>query len=121
MTAKKKTAGELPAAEKPKLWWATLNPRSPRYQEWVRILGMENAEVPLDSPREFTAQLGEEKVGVYRLKVTALSNEQVARLVGFLALKFDASAEEIMKDLSASGMPIRAADVIVSYSIRAFL
>lgn len=68
------------------------------------------------------ANLGpEEDVEVYLLDLSALTLAVRARLVGRMAAKFRCPIYEIEKELRRSGFPIRAADVIVSYSVRAFV
>jgi hypothetical protein len=105
------------------LWSATLNPSSPRYHEWHAILG--GNDVPLLSPRESEAQLGAETDQVYLLNVPALSEQQLNRLINHLAKKFgaacDATLDEIRSEVKSKGMPIRYADVIVAFSMRAFV
>lgn len=104
----------------PDLWTSKLNPNGPNYDEWARILG--NSNVPIISPRWSLAELGGEKnVQVYLLNLRALTLTQRARLVGTLAQKFGAAIYEIEAEINRVGFPIRAADVIVSYSTRAFV
>ena len=102
------------------LWWASLNQQSPRYRDWYGIL--EDDRVPLLSPFSASAKLGEEICEVYALDWQNLDEAQSTRLLDFLAHKFNASQDEIAKDLDRDGhMPIRAADVTVCYDMRAFL
>lgn len=103
------------------LWWASLDHSSPRYRDWYGILN--DDRVPLLSPFSTHAQLGEEKdVEVYGLDWQNLDGEQSDRLLNFIAHKFGVTQEEVAKDLDRDGLfPIRAADVTVFYSLRAFL
>lgn len=102
----------------PDLWTATLNPRGPNYDEWIKILGTSN--VPLVSPRWSLADLSEEKnVQVYLVNLRALTLTQRARLVGTLAQKFGSPIYDIEAEINRVGFPIRADDVLVSYSTRA--
>lgn len=104
---------------KRKLWWAKLNSHSPRYQDWLRILGSD--EVPLKSPGSSQTRLGEESDEVHLLDWENLSEPVKERLVAFLATKFKALNTEVRAELEKNGMPIRASDVTVFYDVRAFL
>jgi hypothetical protein len=103
----------------PELWSASLNERSPRYADWRRILGSD--DVPLESPHEGMAQLGGELDTVYALDLKKLTPEQFSRLVDWIALQFQERPDHVRKDLTKEGFPIRAADVHVAFSLRAFL
>jgi hypothetical protein len=104
----------------PNLWHATLNPASPRYKDWLDILGQDRVE--LLHPRSFEANLGEETCEVYLLDWLNLDGEASERLLAFIANKFGAEKEVIEKNLNDDGyFPIRAADVIVSFDLRAFM
>lgn len=102
------------------LWSATLNPQGPNYEQ-LKQLFPEN-RVPLQSAGSIKANLGGEKdVEVYMLDLKALPLNQRSRLLGMVAKKFGVPVYEVEKELNRSGFPIRAADVIVSFSTRAFL
>lgn len=103
-----------------KLWEASLNKQSPRYADWLHILGTDR--VTLLSPKTAKTQLGEEACEVYLLDWQDMDEEQSRRLLDFLAKKFGVEASAIEKDLDATGhFPIREADVTIFYSMRAFL
>ena len=108
------------------LWSAILNPRGPNYQSWKEVLGSER--VPLKSARSVMADLDgdarmvkETNVEVYLVDLQAMTLKQRARLVGFLAQKFGAPVYEVEAEINRVGFPIRAADVIVSFDLRAFV
>jgi hypothetical protein len=101
------------------LWVATLNSSSPRYQDWLQILG--NDAVPLDSPCQITATLGCEREEVYMLAIHQLTANQRLHLICWVASKFNANPEEIRKEIEQQGFPIRTSDVIVTFSTRAFI
>jgi hypothetical protein len=104
----------------PQEFTATLNPQSPRYDAWVRVLGQD--VVPLKSPASFLANLGEEAdVEVYALAVEALSIGQCARLVDWIAENFGVAPQLAVQAINGVGFPVRAADVTVGMSMRAFL
>lgn len=103
-----------------KLWDAHLFPQSPRYAEWERILGTN--EVPLRSSMPFRATLGEDSDSVYLLDTEKLSPEQRSRLIQHVAKKFGAEQAEVAAQLDQDRhFPIREADVVVAFSMRAFL
>lgn len=102
------------------LYSAILRPGGPNYASWREILGTE--KVPLKSAAPVKAELGPERnIEVYLLDLAALTLPQRAALLARLAKKFDAPIYEIEKEIEAKGFPIRAADVIVSFSTRAFV
>lgn len=102
------------------LWSATLNPDGPNYQHWHSVLGSDR--VPLESPTSMKVRLGSElDVEVYMLKLSALTLKQRASLIGFIARKFSAPIYEVEAEITKAGFPIRAADVIVSISMRAVI
>jgi hypothetical protein len=102
------------------LWSATLNPAGPNYQIWREVLGSE--KVPLKSSAPVTAEIGTEPcVEVYMLDLAALTLPQRARLLGFIAQRFGMPVYEAEATIAKTGFPIRAADVIVSISMRAVL
>jgi len=104
----------------PELFKAILNPQSPRYDDWLRVLGQDS--VPLKSPQTHLANLGDEAdVEVYSLDIEKLSEGQSDRLATWIAEKFGV-APKIARDAIASlGFPVRAVDVHVSYDLRAFV
>jgi hypothetical protein len=102
------------------LYSAILNPAGPNYGEWREILGTE--KVPLKSAASVNAELGPERnVEVYFLNLPALTLPQRAALLARLAKKFNAPIYEVEKEIDSKGFPIRAADLIVSFSTRAFV
>jgi hypothetical protein len=102
------------------LYSAILNPRGPNYQTWNDTLGGD--KVPLKSAASVKATLGEEKdVEVYLLNLAAMTLGQRARLVGRMATTFGVPVSEVEAELNRSGFPIRAAYVIVSFNMRAFM
>jgi hypothetical protein len=101
------------------LWSATLNPSSPRYHDWCAVLQADS--VPLKSPAECQATLGDESARVYLLDVPRLTEEQSERLAGHLARKFNVATEIVILQLESQGLPIRVEDVIVAFNMRAFV
>jgi hypothetical protein len=102
------------------LWHAILNPQGPNYERLKGIFG--EGGVPLKSPKTIKAQLGEEKdVPVYLLDFSAMPLSQRARLFGMVAAKSGVSVHEVEKVAREEGFPIREADVIVSFDMRAFV
>ena len=102
------------------LWQAILNPQGPNYQTWLEIFGTN--QVPLKNPAEVKAQLhGEGQADVYILDIEALTLPQRARLWSKVAKKFNAPIYEVQAEIAKKGFPIRAADVIVSFDMRAFV
>jgi hypothetical protein len=107
----------------PDLYSAILNPRGPNFEAWNEILG--SHRVPLLSAFPVQGNLGqhdnpdEKNVEVYLLNLRALTLRQRARLLHFLAQKFHATIAEVEEGIMQDGVPIRAADVIVSVDVRA--
>lgn len=102
------------------LWHAILNPSGPNFERLKPIFG--DNRVPLKSPRTINAQLGPEKdVPVYMLDLSALPLNQRSRLISMIAKKSGAAIPEVERVMVAEGFPIREADVIVSFDMRAFV
>lgn len=105
------------------LWWARLRDDSPRYVIWREILGSD--DVPLQSPGSFFADLGdpvaERSVECYALDWPSMRAEQKHRLALWVAERFGVSLNDALLDCDARGYPIRAADVTVAFSLRAFI
>jgi hypothetical protein len=102
------------------LFTATLVKDSPRYVDWHDIL--DSDEVPLESSRTQTADLGDEKnVQVYKIDIRQLRPFQRDRLAAFIEKKFNYPMSAAYRTLDKSGFPIRAEDVTVCMSPRAFL
>lgn len=104
----------------PELWTSTLNPQGPNHDFWIRILG--TSSVPIMSPRWSLVNIrAENNVQVYLLNLRGLTLSQRSRLVVTLAKDHGLSISEVESEIAKVGMPIRAADVIVSFSTRAFV
>lgn len=101
------------------LWSAILNPRGPNFE---RLKDVFPDRVPLKSSQSIKATLGPEKdVPVYMLDLKALPLNRRAALFSLIARTFGVSIVEVEKTLERDGFPIREADVIVSYDMRAFV
>lgn len=102
------------------LYSAILNPSGPNFKNWMEVLG--SNKVPLESPQLHHAQLGKEKnVEVYKLNLQAMTLRQRANLLARIARNEGVTIEAVEAALQEDGMPIRAADVIVSMDVRAFV
>jgi len=108
------------ANAQPRLWSAILHPCGPRYETWKKVFGSD--QVLLQSARTVKAELGDEKdVEVYMLNLAAMTLQQRARLLGLIARNFGVPIYEVERQIAEKGFPIRAEDVIVSFSMRAFI
>lgn len=102
------------------LWSAILNPRGPNYERLKDVFSANR--VPLKSPKTIMATLGPEKdVPVYLLNFEAMPLNERARLFGMVAQKFGVPISEVEQVAAREGFPIREADVIVSFDMRAFV
>jgi hypothetical protein len=104
------------------LWWCHLYEGSTRYATWFEILG--SNDVPLKSPASFEAELGypvTEKAECYELDIEGMKAAQKQRLAKWIAARFDTSIEEALEEIYTRGFTIRATDVIVAFSLRAFI
>jgi hypothetical protein len=101
-------------------WSATLNPCGPNYEHWHHVLCSDS--VPLTSSASVRANLGDKErdVEVYMLNLRALTLKQRARLVSFVAQRFNARIDQVEEEVDRAGFPIRAEDVIVHFDMRAF-
>jgi len=102
-----------------RLWNASLSRTSPRYAHWHKILGSD--DVPIQSLKPFPTKLGDEETQAYSLALDRLTRDQHARLVDFIVDRFGMKGREAVQVLESDGFPIREADVIVSFDLRAFL
>lgn len=101
------------------LWRAMLNPSGPNYQ---RLKDIFPSNVPLQSPTVSKAQLGEEKdVSVYLLNFAGMTLTQRARLFAIIAAGTGVPVSVIEHVAEKDGFPIREADVILSFDMRAFV
>ena len=101
------------------LWHAILNPSGPNYE---RLKDIFPSRVPLKSSQTVKAQLGPEKdVSVYMLDFRAMPIGQRARLFGMVAAGSGVPVSVVENVAAKDGFPIREADVIVSFDLRAFV
>jgi hypothetical protein len=101
------------------LWSATLNPKGPNYE---RLKDIFPHRVPLKSPQTVKAQLGSEKdVPVYMLNFAGMTLGQRARLFAIVAAGTSVPVSVIEQVAAKDGFPIREADVVVSFDMRAFV
>lgn len=102
------------------LWTAHLNSQSPRYKEWREIFLTD--EVKLQSPIPLNARLGEEQTKIYAINVGDLDEATLGRLMTNIAGKFGVSEEMVAAQIEKDAcFPIRESDVIVAFSMRAFI
>ena len=102
------------------LYSAILNPSGPNFEEWNQVLA--SHRVPLESPETRLLSLdGEKDVEVYMVALKALTLRQRANLSAQIARKSRQTIDDVENVLALYGMPIRAADVIVSFDMRAFV
>ncbi len=102
------------------LWRASLNPSSPRYLEWRKIFDSDH--IPVVSPFPIKATLGEETDMIYAVAWNELDGPTSDRLIDYMAKKFNTTALAVAEQIEADmHFPIRASDVIVSMSPRAFI
>jgi hypothetical protein len=102
-----------------KLFWATLVESSPRFAQWREVLG--STDVPIKSPISSFAELADGRDDVYEIDLESLDQEQLTRLVDFVVKRFGADSDLVRSTILDEGFPIRASDVIVAMSLRAFL
>jgi hypothetical protein len=103
------------------LYHASLNPSGPNYATWREIFDADR--VPLKSAQPVKAELqgeGHDKE-VYLLDLAAMTIPQRARLLDKVAKKFGVPIYEVEAEIAKKGFPIRSADVIVSFDVRAFV
>ena len=102
------------------LYSAILNSSGPNFEEWNQVLG--SHRVPLESPETHRATFGDgDECDVYFLALKVLTLRQRATLTAHMARKNRITIDEAERHLQIGGMPIRAADVIVSFDVRAFV
>jgi len=104
-----------------RLWHATLDRSSPRFENWKQCLGTD--DVPLVSCMEHNGTFpGYGSKACYRIDVSQLTVEQIERFVAHFAAKFKLAPEEVRRDITGEhGIPIWAEDVAIAFSSRAFI
>src|SRR5215831_1757621 len=99
-------------------WKCHLMESSPRYENWRKILGSD--EAPILSPNPIKGIFGAEVVDIFRLNVAKLNADQRERLIDFICEKFGASRATAAAEIETASFPIRAADVVVAFDHRFF-
>jgi len=99
-------------------WKCHLMTSSPRYENWRKILGSD--EAPILSPTPIKTLLGAELADVFRLNIAKLTADQRERLIDFIVEKFGAPRATAAAEIETAGFPIRAADVVVAFDHRYF-
>lgn len=93
-------------------FFATIFKGSPRYQEWLDVLG--STEAILKHPIPQVGQFPNGEHLFYEMDLEALTSEQRARLIQHLSKKFDVPASEVESQLDEVGCPILSDDVVVT-------
>lgn len=91
---------------------ATIVKGSPRYQEWLDVLGTSEAILKHPIPQVGNFPNGEHLF--YEMDPKELTGEQRARLVQHLSKKFNVPVSEVESRLDNEGCPILSDDVIVT-------
>lgn len=99
-------------------WKCHLLQSSPRYENWRKILGSD--EAPIRNPVPIKAIFGAEITEIFRLDIAKLTADQRSRLVAFIVEKFNVAEATAQAEIETSGFPIRAADVCVAFDHRYF-
>jgi hypothetical protein len=103
------------------MFTATILKSSPRYRDWIEVLGTD--QVPVESPLPHVGHfpvIGEKQC--YAVAVKKLSTMQIDNLVAHMAKRFEVREDEVLADLLGDhGLPILAEDVSVLISLAAFL
>lgn len=96
---------------------ASLSPESPRYADWIQVFRTDRVE--LEQPLPILGDLpGLGTRHVYKLKLSALTADQRARLIDFLCARFNLPLDDVCVHLERDGCPILADDVRVSLDMR---
>jgi hypothetical protein len=102
------------------LWHATLNPSSPRYLSWRKIFPSD--DIPIRSPIPVKAKLDGDPEEIYLLDWIEMGDYESEKLIAFVVEKFQTTRAIAVAQLDSDEFfPIRKADVLVSFSMRAFL
>lgn len=103
------------------MFTATLLKSSPRYRDWIEVLGTDKVLVESPIPHAgLFPKLGERQC--YEVSVKKLSTMQLDNLVAHIAKRFEIPEPEVLSELLGEhGLPILAEDVSVPIPISAFL
>ncbi len=99
---------------------ATISKDSPRYEEWLDVLGTDTVQVKGWLLPEWAIVLGEKKL-VWQLDLDQLTEEQMGRLISHIARKFSIERREVVETIRQIGVPLLAEDLIVSSTDMSFL
>lgn len=104
----------------PENFSAVLDPAGANRDVWLKILGSDR--VPLKSAVSHKTDLGSERgVDVYELNLKAMTLMQRRRLAEWFSQTLGKSVNQIEAEFDNWDVSIRASDVIVSISARAFV
>lgn len=92
---------------------ATIREGSPRYQEWLNVMG--SNDIPLKLPIPGVTDLpsrGESHV--FAMDLAALTEEQRKRLIQHIAREFEIDEIEVASTLDEVGCPILDEDITIT-------
>lgn len=96
---------------------AHLSKASDRYQDWLTVFGTDRVE--LEAPGAILATVPDRGTcEVYKLKLSALTEDQRERLVAYISHRFNLPFAQAREELARQGCPILASDVHVSFDRR---
>lgn len=91
---------------------AVISAKSPRYQEWVNVMGTN--EFPITTPIPTPASAADIKQGLfYMIDLAELIPEQRERLIQHLAVKFGLDENDVANSLDREGVPVLDEDVTI--------
>lgn len=92
---------------------ATISGKSERAESWRQVYGSETINIKSPIPT-FANLPGIGDTQIYELDLDLLTTEQRAKLVNYIATKFDIPVAEVDRDLNILGCPILAEDITVT-------
>ena len=100
---------------------ATLNPKSPRVKDWLRVYGKTKIQLRGPLPVRATSPAGVQFF--HHVHESELTPEVRERLADHVSEKFCLSRDEVLRSIDdpAHGVPILADDVTVECDSRLFL
>jgi hypothetical protein len=90
-------------------YFAVIDPESPRYLDWIAVLGTDAIEVLEDTPHE--SSCGPEHGRFYRARLDSLDRDQLVKVAKKLAAGWGLPpGETLLNLLGEHGLPILAED-----------
>jgi hypothetical protein len=94
----------------------TLSKESPRYADWIQVFGCNTVQVKGALPMRL--KICGEAREAFLLDLSAITPEQLSRLVAHISEKFGIPRDEVEASIATQGVPILTEDTTWSIDMR---